>query len=303
MEWQQLEYFQTVAKLQHFTRAAELLSISQPTLSRSIANLEAELGVPLFDRQGRNVWLNRYGIRFAKRVERVLKEMEEGREELARLIDPDCGTIALSFLKSLGVSTVPNLLSEFLKMWPNIGFQLYQQSTRDMLDQLERGEVDFVLSSMTEDRNTIEWSCVWQEEIFAYVPIGHRLAHRQEINLSELVGEPFIVLKKGYGTRTITDQLFEQVNAAPNIMFEGEEVVTLVGFVAAGLGVSLLPLIPNLNLDKVTLLRISNPGSLRKIGLAWKSDTYLSPAAERFKHFMLTRFQDGGEEDEADGQS
>ena len=86
MEWQRLEYFQTLARVQHMTQAAEMLSISQPALSRSIAGLERDIGIPLFDRQGRSIILNRYGIMFLERVNRILKEMNDGLNEIQQLL-------------------------------------------------------------------------------------------------------------------------------------------------------------------------------------------------------------------------
>lgn len=290
MEWQQIEHFHTVAKLQHVTRAAEKLAITQPALSRSIANLEAELGVPLFDRQGRTVRLNRYGERFAIHVDRVLKEMEDGKEELRHLLDPDSGTVAIAFLKSLGLSAVPSLLNEFLREAPNIQFQLSQHSTHAMLDQLERGEVDFVLSSMTESRHSIEWDYLWKEEIYAYVPKGHKLADQPELDIRDMKSEAFIALKRGYGLRTIADQLFEQAGIEPHIVLEGEEVITVLGFVSAGFGISFLPDIPNVKPDNIVQIPFAAPGCSRRIGLAWRANGYLPPPAERFRAFLLKRF-------------
>ncbi len=107
MEWQQLEYFVTVAKLEHMTRAAEALAISQPALSRSISKLEEELGVPLFDRQGRSIMLNRYGELFLYRVQRMRKEYEKAVLELQELNNPELGDVSLGFLHTLGTSIVP----------------------------------------------------------------------------------------------------------------------------------------------------------------------------------------------------
>jgi DNA-binding transcriptional LysR family regulator len=291
MEWQQLEYFQTVARLEHFTRAAEQLSITQPALSRAIANLEAELGVPLFHRQGRSVRLNRYGERFLERSSRALLEIHEAREELKQWLDPDSGTVSLSFLKSLGIAAVPGLLSGFLEQLPGIRFRLSQNSTHEMLDQLDRGEVDFVLSSTTEHREGIRWDSLWQEEIYAYAPQGHSLARHGSgaVELAELAAEPFIALKQGYGLRTIADQLFRQAGMNPRILFEAEDVMTVIGFVSAGLGVSLLPRIPGLEQTAVRL-HIAGPGCRRTIGLARKEEGYLSPPALRFRQFLLERF-------------
>lgn len=287
MEWQQLEYFQVLAKLQHMTRSAEKLAISQPALSRSIANLEAELGVPLFDRQGRSIRLNRFGKRFALRVDKALKEIELGVEELRHDLDEHFGEVSLSFLKSLGLSKLPKMLNHFLESAPHIQFQLFQHSTAVMLDQLENGEVDFVLSSMTESRRTLEWSPLWEEEIYVYVPKGHRLSSRELISIRELETERFIAVKKGYGLRSITDLLFGQADIAPLIVLEGEEIVTVAGFVAAGLGISLLPEIPNMADGNLVRIHVKEANCRRTIGLAWQKDRFLSPSAQRFRRFLL----------------
>jgi DNA-binding transcriptional LysR family regulator len=294
LEWQQLEHFATLAKVQHFTRAAEELMMSQPALSRSIAKLEAELGVPLLDRDGRTVRLNRYGAQFARRVDRVLSEIEAGKEELLQALDPEGGTVSLSFLKSLGLTAVPDILSAFTALWPRISFQLFQDSTRMMLDRLEQGDVDVVISSMTETRKGIEWEELWEERLFAYLPRSHPLAQEQEVQVSELAQAPFIAMKQGYGLRTITDQLFGQLQAVPRILFEGEEVMTALGLVAAGLGVSLLPDIRNPYGDQVVKRPIAGTGCVRQIGMAWRRDGWLPPAATRFRAFVMERY--GGEE-------
>ncbi|MBT2673194.1 LysR family transcriptional regulator [Streptomyces sp. ISL-14] len=114
MDWHQINYFQKVASVQHITRAAEQLSISQPALSRSISKLEDELGVQLFDRKGRNIYLNRYGKMFLNRVEQSIKQIEIGKQEIWDEIHPDHGTISLSFLPSLGIHVVPSRHNKFI---------------------------------------------------------------------------------------------------------------------------------------------------------------------------------------------
>ncbi|WP_059050932.1 LysR family transcriptional regulator [Paenibacillus senegalimassiliensis] len=289
MEWQQLEYFQTVARLEHFTQAAAELNISQPALSRAMAGLEAELGVALFDRQGRGVRLNRYGKQFFERVERALLEIHEGKEELRHGLNPEYGTVSFCFLKSLGLAAVPRLLGEFIPKYPHIGFKLNQLSTQDMLDLLVAGETDFALSSMTETRPGVEWCELWQEQLYAYVPCGHRLAGAGHVSLAELATEPYIALKPGYGLRTISEELFGLTGTRPAILLEGEEIMTVIGFVSAGLGVSLLPDIPHLSPTAAVRLEVDDERCRRTIGLAWRQGGVLSPAAERFRSYLLSR--------------
>ncbi|MBP1932763.1 LysR family transcriptional regulator [Ammoniphilus resinae] len=290
MEWQQLEYFKTLARLQHVTRAAETLSISQSALSRSIARLEEELGVPLFNRQGRSIMLNQYGELFLKRVTRILMEFTAGKQELQDLLHPEYGEVALGFLHTLATSLIPDLLGSFRAHAPTIHFQLTQNHSYSLLEQLNAGKLDLCLiAEPTETKLPIQWIPLWSEEIFAILPLDHSLAGSESITLEEIAHESFIFLKKGYTLRQTTDDLFRQIGITPKILFEGDEVATAAGLVAAGLGVSLLPDVGNNN--KVAQVPIRKPKGQRVIGMALVKDRYMSPAATRFKEFVLNHFR------------
>lgn len=170
MEWEQLEYFQTLARIQHVTKAAETLSITQPALSRSIVRLENYLGVPLFDRQGRSITLNKYGERFLKRVDSIIKEFTEGREEIQSLLQPDQGEVSLGFLHTLGTTIVPNLIGAFKDQYPNVHFQLNQSHSNQLLDKLRSGELDLCLLASFPVESNIMWKPLWKEELFYFCP-------------------------------------------------------------------------------------------------------------------------------------
>lgn len=287
MEWHQLEYFKLVAQLQHVTHAAEQLSISQPALSRSIAKLEKELGFPLFERRGKHIVLNRYGVIFLQYVERSLQEIDAGKQVIHDLIHPDYGSVSLSFLHSLGSNLVPSLLSKFRSKFPNIQFKLYQNATTLLLDQLEAGEVDLCLCSPVTTKDYMEWEPLFTEELFVVVPFGHRLAQRKSIELKEIALDPIVTFKKDYGLRILTDHFFKEVNLKPFITFEGEEILTVAGLVEAKLGVALIPHVFGLDKTNVSFLPVSKPQCQRVIGIAWSKERYLSPAAQRFKNFVI----------------
>ena len=291
MEWQQLEYFKTVAHMQHVTHAAKLLSISQPALSRSIAKLEEELGFPLFDRRGKNIVLNHYGQLFLQHVERAMQEIVEGKQMIQDLLHPDRGSVALSFLHSLGSNFVPSLLSKFLSKNPDIQFKLFQNATKFLLEQLNAGEIDLCLCSPFKITENIEWKPLFAEELFLIVPIGHRLAERTSITLDEIKDEPLVTFKKDYGLRILADHLFKEAGINPFITFEGEEIVTVAGLVEAKLGVALIPHVSGLDKTNIAFLPISKPTCQRIIGMAWTKGKYLSPAAQKFKNFVLNEFR------------
>ncbi|MBU8571843.1 LysR family transcriptional regulator [Bacillus subtilis] len=290
MEWEQLEYFQTLARIQHVTKAAETLSITQPALSRSIVRLENHLGVPLFDRQGRSIKLNKYGEIFLKRVDSMIREYTEGKEEIQSLLKPDQGEVSLGFLHTLGTTIVPNLIGAFKNQYPNVHFQLNQSHSNQLLDKLKSGELDLCLLASFPVESNIMWKPLWKEELFLFLPKNHVLATREDITLNEIANEPFVLMKEGFALRVTIDHIFEQVNINPNIVFEGEEAATIAGFVAAGLGVSILPDFKGLDQTNIAKVRISWPRFERTVGISWIEGKYLPPVTENFKQYIINQF-------------
>ena len=291
MEWTQFQYFQTVAQLQHFTKAAEVLSISQPALSRSIARLEEELGVPLFERQGRTVALNTYGKIFLNRVNRAIQEIDLGQQEIQDLLDPLKGSVSLGFINSQGSNLIPNLLGSFRQSFPEIRFMLYQNVTNRVLDQLEAGEIDFCFCAKPLARENIRWIQLFTEEIILIVPKGHPLAQRKAVKLKELREESFIAFKKKLSLGEIIDQIFQEAGITPKVTFEVEEAGTVAGLVAAKLGIALIPKLRPVEIEEIAQIHVAEPKCQRVIGMAWVEGRYLSPAARHFQEFVLEHFE------------
>ncbi|WNS78056.1 LysR family transcriptional regulator [Domibacillus sp. DTU_2020_1001157_1_SI_ALB_TIR_016] len=290
MEWQQFEYFQTLARMQHVTRASEALSISQPALSRSIARFEEEIGVPLFERQGRSIKLNSYGRLFLKRVDRIMAEFQEGKQEIQDLLEPDQGQVSLGFLHTLSTNLIPDFIASFRTHYPKIDFQLTQGSSHTLLRQLQSGELDLCLIAPAEVKSPVQWRQLWSEELFVIVPKNHTLAGHKSITLNEIADESFIMLKQGYSLRIAIEQLCKEAGITPRITFEGEEADTVAGLVAAGLGVSILPDLKGTDQSQIAQIPVSQPRCERNIGIAWVEGRYLSPAALQFKQFIFNHF-------------
>ncbi|WP_078411976.1 LysR family transcriptional regulator [Priestia abyssalis] len=290
MEWQQFEYFQTLARMQHVTRAAEALSITQSALSRSIARFEDEIGVPLFERQGRSIRLNQYGHIFLKSVDAMMKEFNKGKQEIQDLLEPEQGQVSLGFLHTLSTNLIPDLIASFRTDYPKINFRLGQGPSHTILEQLQRGELDLCLIAPMEMKPPIQWQQLWCEELFAIVPKHHKFAGYESITLEEMADESFIHLKKGYSLRLTIEQLFKEAGITPKITFEGEEADTVAGLVAAGLGVSILPDLKGVDQSKLSQIRIRGRKCQRVIGLAWIQGRYLSPATQQFKQFVIDHF-------------
>nr|WP_275583932.1 LysR family transcriptional regulator [Scopulibacillus daqui] len=282
-----MEYFKTAAELEHMTKAADKLSISQPALSRAISKLEMELGAPLFDRQGRSIKLNRYGRLFRKKVEKAMNVILEGKQEVKDMVSPDKGEVSIGFLHTLGNELIPELVAVYRKQYPQIRFQLFQNGPEILLRQLLNGEVDLCLTSPPIYHPDIHWDHLLLESLYICVPRSRPYADQQSISLLDLQEEDFICMKKGYSLRTIFDNITEKSEFKPEIVFEGEEVSTLAGLVAAGLGITMIPQTKDIDPNRMSLLEINDFTCHRKIGLASRKSKYISPAVEGFKAFVI----------------
>lgn len=291
MDLQQLVYFRTVARTQHVSQAAEELGITQPALSRAIARLEREAGVTLFDHRGRSVRLNRFGQAFLRHVERALAALEEGRRELTDLADRDSGMITFGFAHALGTGAVPDLIASFRARHPRARFQLMQNASHIILAELEAGEVDLALvSPVPKTARRIESIALASEELFLAVPHDHRFARRRSVRLAELRDDTFVCLRAGYGLRSLTDEFCARAGFVPSIAFEGEEIATLRGLVAVGLGVAIIPAPASPQESSPPQLRISEPLCRRTIGLLWEAGRYQPQLAQQFRHHIIERF-------------
>lgn len=289
MDLLQLHSFRTVARLDHMTRAAEELRVAQPALSKAIARLEAELGVPLFDRQGRRVALNACGRAFLRHVERVFMELEDGRQELADLVGRARGTVTVA---ATTLRLLPELLGAFRDCHPEVTFRLSQASTAEMQGRLGSGEIDLCLASAPIAGPAIRSVTLFTEDILLAVPPRHRLAGRGRIALGEVAAEPFISAKQGYWSRDLTDDACRQAGFIPDTICEGDEPGAIRSLVAAGLGVAFLPTSARRASagPEVAWLHITEPVCQRTVSLVWREDRYLSVAARRFRQFAVEYF-------------
>jgi DNA-binding transcriptional LysR family regulator len=290
MDLLQLRYFQAVARREHLSQAAAELHVAQPSLSRAIARLEADLGVPLFDRVGRGLQLNRFGAGFLRRVDRVLRELDDARRELADAASLDHGTVAVA---SETLLTLTGVLTDFRAEHPGVGIRLYQSSAATMAKQLRTGVVDLCFASQPlpgPDLQTLE---LLREEVLLAVPPWHRLAGQERVRLEDIAGEQFVTTRPGYWPRELADRLFAAAGLQPSYTCEGDEPGSTGDLIGAGLGVGLLPEVCRRVTTHVpvALLHLDVPDCHRSLTLVWRADTYVSAAAQRLTAFARDYFQ------------
>ena len=275
-----------LAEERNVTRAASRVGVPQPTVSRWLAALGAELGTPVVRRDGRGIRLTRAGEYLAEAAEQALAVLSRGYRRALAEADPEQGEVVLAFLHTMGELRIPALLRAFRADHPRVRFTLVQGAKEEVLEHLRAGAVDLALTSPLPPAPEFDSVEVDQQELVVTVPAGHRLAGRAGVRVGELAQELFVGTKVGFGLRQLTDELCASAGFMPTYAFEGDEVDTLRGLVAAGLGVAILPTAEWVLPPNVVELSL-RPKASRAIGLAWVADRPLTPSVLAFRAFVV----------------
>ncbi|MGV0810729.1 LysR family transcriptional regulator [Mycolicibacterium boenickei] len=286
MHTDELQWFVVLAETEHVTDAAAELGISQPTLSRALARIEEQVGVPLFDRVNRRLRLNAYGHILLEHARRSIAEIHLATERIAELRDPDTGMVRLAFLHSQAGWFVPDLLRRFRAEAPLVRFELFQGPAHHIVERLAGGESDLAITSPRPDG--LRWRGLYVERLCLAVPREHRFARRSRIRLADAGAEPFVALASDFGLRQLTDELWAEAGISPPVVFEAMEIPTMEGLVAAGFGVAVVPVPrPERAEPGAAYVPLSESSAKRQIGLTWNADRQLPPAAARLAEFIM----------------
>lgn len=279
--------------MEHYTKAAEELSITQPSLSNAISLLEKELGVPLFEKEGRNIILTKYGKIFLNDVTNSLEILDSGIKNF-KMISTGEGIIDFAFLRTLGTNFVPDITREFLQEHPQKSIQFHFHTgevTFDIIQGLKDRKYDLAFCSKLEKEKGIEFTPIAKEELVLIVPTDHPLAAKDTIDLIETIPYPQIFFTKKSGLRPIIDDLFIQIGQQPKIAYEVEEDQVIAGLVSKNFGIAVTPNMPILKSMNLKVLNITSPNFERIFYLAVMKDKYLAPVVLEFKTFVIKHAQ------------
>lgn len=292
METDGLRWFQQVVDGVTLTEVADLFMVSQPGVSRALARLEAEVGAPLLFKSGRVLRPTHAGTVFKRHVDALLHQLDDGLAAVDELVEPETGTVRLGFQPSFGAWLVPRLVSGFRAEHPRISFRLEPSDDASEAALLVRGAVDLQITATRTGDPSVQWDRLFGQPFLLAVPAGHRLADRAEVSLAEVADESFVMLHASWGLRQITDDVCRAAGFTPQVAFEGHDLLVVRGLVAAGLGVALVPA-PQLGSPPVSpggehLLRLTDRGASRDVGLARSRTRRLLPSAELFRGYVTT---------------
>lgn len=288
-----LRWFQQVADGTTVTEVSEIEPVTQSGVSRALARLEAEVGTPLLRKSGRTLRMTLAGTVFKRHVDSVLHHLDDGIAAVNQLLDPDSGTVALVFQHSLGSWLVPDLVSSFRAENPSVRFQLTEVRDELAAPPLDGGRADLEIGTRGPRDPARHSRLVAVEPLRVALPRDHPLAAGPRIGLAALAGEPFVALRRSAALRKLGDDLCQEAGFRPDVVFEGDDLSTVRGFVAAGLGVAIVPApregSPESGAGPLRYCEIEDVWAAREITLTWSAERRLLPAAEEFRRHVIAR--------------
>ena len=287
MTLNQLVYFQTIARLQHFRQAANTLSISQPSLSHSMNTLEEELGILLFEKEGRNVRLTKYGKIFLEHVDRILDEIEITKNRMKQLSNNQ-GYVDIAYVFPLANEYIPKLVHQFLnnEKNQNINFNFHQLHTEEMIDGIKNDKFDIAFCSYVENEPDIQFIPIIKQEMVVITPPDHPLTTKSAIYLEDLENYTLIGYDKTSGLGQFTNKIRVSYNLNLKMRYECPDELSIAALVAEDFGIALVADVDIIHKRNVAILHLEESPLQHMVYLAYQKDRYLIPAARNFIQFV-----------------
>lgn len=288
MDTEVLRWFQQVSDGATVTEVSDLAMVSQSGVSRALARLEDEVGEQLLRRSGRTLRMTEAGVAFKRHVDVMIHQLDDGLAAVQQVIDPESGLVTLAFEPWLGPGWVPALVSGFRVEHPSVRFQMLTEHADMMATLRHRGDIDLELTTSRPSPSTFGWHSLARAPLHLAVSVNHPIASQPAVVLADLEESGFVAFREESSMRGVTDKMCAEVGVTPRIDFECDDLSTVLGFIAAGLGVAITPL-PHghregfREADSVLrFLPISDASAALEIGVAWSLQHRLLPAAQAF---------------------
>lgn len=288
MTLNQLYYFRSIARHLNFRQAAQDLNISQPTLSIAMSNLEKELGIFLFNREGRGIELTKYGKIYQDQIEDILKQLDACTEQIKRLSSVSLGHIDIGYISTLTRRFIPWNVRDFLKKENNskITFNFNEGSTFPLIQGLKDQRYDVIFCPYVPDEPQITFYPILYQKFVAIVPFGHPLENRESIELKELSPYPQVAYMKTSGLKKTIDTYLKEAGLVPEIYCEASDEAGIAALVESDFGVSFVAQVESLNHFDIKQIPIRAPMYQRVIYMAYLTNQYQAPSIWSFIDFI-----------------
>ena len=297
------DYVYAVYRERSFTKAAQKLYISQPSLSATVSKLEDKLGFPIFRRGGKELQLTPMGEKYIAAAEKILSIQRQFESEVDDLLQLCKGSIVLGATTFIASYVLPGLLRKFNSLYPDIEVKLYVEQSTVLREMLEKGLVDVAIDNTLSCKADYEYTLLMQEQILIGVPRddpindrlqqlrlreGEALENQPKVNISQFADQRFILLKPGNHMRQTADSIFKEQGIAPKVCYEFDQLMTSISFAKGGFGVCFLTDTILRFVEPCKELVVYRPDtaySQRNLYIIRKTSQYLSTAGQ-----MLIRY-------------
>ena len=290
----QLKVFEAAATHRSFSKAAEILHLSQPGVSMHIKELEANAGLPLFERIGKKLYVTEAGQELLTRAREMLRALKDAEDAIDGMKGLKRGRINLAVV-STAKYFVPQLLARFGKNYPELEIRLAVNNRNSVIEQLVANEVDLaIMGRSPQALDTVAEPFAQNPHVIIAAP-GHPLAGQRRIPIERVAAESFIVREPGSGTRLAMQQFFEERRLVCKVVMEMASNETMKQAVMPGIGVSFISrqtIDLEIQTQRLAVLDVTGTPVIRQWHVAHLAKKRLSPTAAAFKHFVLTEGRD-----------
>ncbi|WP_026010908.1 LysR family transcriptional regulator [Paenibacillus sp. OSY-SE] len=295
MDIKQLHYFVTVADQLSYSKAAQKLHISQPSLSNAIKNLEHEVGSPLFERSTRKIELTDAGSVLYEKSIRLLSQMNILKKEMEEVKLTGRGELVIGMIESVR-QWVPQVIREYQGRFPSIHIKLFEVLSRKaVVDSLRKYHTHLIITNQCIHEDDIESLPLYKEKLVLVLHRDHSLSEKETITFEELAREPFIISMEGFQTREDILNAFALEQVSPNIKFEIERFETALTLVRENLGLAIIPENYLVEPKDVSIVHktLDSPALERTVYMMFMKNRYLAPAVQCFLEEIQRSFAPG----------
>lgn len=292
MEIRLLNYFISVAKHKSFSKAAENLYVSQPTISRAIQAFEQELGVTLFDRKTTHVELTDAGKIAFQQAEQIVHSFNKLATEIADVMNLNKGEISIGLPPMVGARLFPKILGEFSQQYPQITLNLIEVGSKEVEHQVYSGSLDLGVVMLPVEEPTLEIMPISKDPLMLIVSPDDTLAEQPAIDIRQLREKPFILFDEAFSLHNFILQNCQQHGFIPKVICKSSQWDLIVEMVACKLGIAFLPqkICKDLNPDSIRAIPLKDKTLSWDLAIIWRNDKYVSFAARRWLSFTAAQF-------------
>ena len=282
-----MKYFVEVVKQGGMTNASKSLYIAQPTISKAIKDIEAEMAVPLFDRSKRNLVLTDAGKIFFNKCKEIISLYDNLPTEINSLYGLETGHINISMSAVMSMRKFIGILGDFHQLYPNITYNLIESGGKTTENLILNDEVDIGVTTLPVDHHLFESISLNKEDLRVVLHREHPLAYKTKIKMEELAEETFILFNEDF---YLNDKIIENAKIAgfvPNMASQISQWNVIENLIINKLGITILPAtISELLNDDVKMIQLENANTEWELGVVWKKDKRLSHATNKWIEFL-----------------